>query len=217
MAHLNVVRYVSSTEKVLDANEPDFIGTSAVIVVTGQSSSNSCRLPAAQKFFLERVIGKPPPEPDFAFPWATSYSSERTREPSLAMASMRNMRQFFAAQFNRSFQAGCKRLFEKAFHDPRKKIVFLTGSCGYQISLSALNQIEQPNDVLLVALGPVGFARCTNPRVKVVHVRGRGDLISQLLSVSKPDFVVDCGHMSYWSDTEVLSLCRGVVHEFLGL
>jgi hypothetical protein len=212
MARLNVVRHVSAAAVRSQPMDHD----STVLIITGQSSALSCRLPKNQAEFIRNLCSAETNPVQMGFPWHPDFNSPRECEPHILSASWRNGIQFAYAQCSRRFQKGCANLILPRLMAGPSRMVVVSASCGYQIVCTALNQaVELKNDLLLISLGAVGFTTLRNAKVLTYHVRGARDFISAIGSRVRADLVVNGGHMDYWEHPEVQKNCADRVHDFL--
>ncbi len=214
MARLDVVRQVRSAA----TKAPTTSETPQILIVTGQSSSASCRLPNKQAAFVEKVLPRNIniETPLMGFPWQVDFFEARNKEPHILVASWRNALQFAYASTNSRFRRGCANLVLPRISMGLDRKIILAASCGYQIVSAAFSEAKEINcKVLLITLGAVGFGKLQNHRITTCHIRGKRDIISTIGSSIKPNLTVDCGHMDYWDHPEIQEKCAGLIYEFL--
>jgi len=172
-----------------------------IAFMTGQSDPSRCALSPLQSSFLEALALPDVAKVPTNFPYAALPLPYR--DVSLAAASWHNARQYVrsrAPAFAERHRASVVAMAQRADHT-----VVLAGSCGLEL----LANLSLPGETLrrlhVFAYGPVARR---SPACDLLVVRGRHDWIARGRSL-RVDHVVNCGHMDYLENPDVLALCRG--------
>ncbi len=174
--------------------------TRQVAFLTGQSDPGRCALSPAQSAFLDALSWPDVAKVQTNFPY-----DDRTRpyrNVSLAAASWHNTRQYLRSRTPVFVDQHRSSVVEMAAR--AEQTLLLAGSCGLEL----LANVALPDHILqrlhVFAYGPVARRA---PACDLFVLRGRGDWISRAWS-GRVDQVVDCGHMDYLANPQVLALCR---------
>lgn len=139
------------------------------------------------------------------FPWIPLPEGRYAATP-LLRASVNNAREYLGSRragFVQHYQSSAVQLIERADHT-----LLLSGSCGLEL----FNNLQLPpalmQRVSVFAYGPVARKR---PDCRHLLVQGHRDWISRLW-FSQSDVQIDCGHMDYLVQPEMVTLCRGFIH-----
>lgn len=171
-----------------------------VAFITGQSNPNSWRLSPTQAIFLSSLGISDEAIVHLNFPYV--HATQEYRAISLPMASMNNILMYInsrSSKFKARYLNDFKNLIERAQHT-----IFLAGSCGLELLANMQLGADELMNISVFAYGPV--ARSI-PGCSTFIVQGRSDWLSRYF-FSKADHLVDCSHMNYLNDPNVLSLCR---------
>jgi hypothetical protein len=171
-----------------------------VAFLTGQSNPACWALSPVQDAFLARLQRGNRQLHGCNFPYQPESPSH---EPvPLLKASVHNSAQYLLSRrpsFSDRYQAAVQALLSLHLHT-----VLLAGSCGLEL----LNNLRLPpawlSRVSVFAFGPVARR---SPDCRHVLVQGRRDGISRLF-FNTVHHRVDCGHMDYLQQDEVLVLCE---------
>jgi hypothetical protein len=179
-----------------------------ILFLTGRSDPRSAALSPLQTAFLDALPAPDPWKVRVNFPYPAT--TPPFRETPLLRASWRNFWQFAGSRrpaFAERHQALVLDRIEAA-----ERTFLLAGSSGLEL----LANLGLPAAVLsclhVFAYGPV--ARCL-PGCDHRLVQGRRDWISRAW-FRAVEARVDCGHLDYLADPEVLRLCSSYLREAMG-
>jgi hypothetical protein len=176
-----------------------------IVIVTGLSDPNSCRLTEAQLSLINLPALPPDSVVTENFPFVQQPEGSMSSR-SLAQASLANGLQFF-----RTWTAGYRNLAAVHWASLLQSVdhlLVVAGSCGIQLVTSCPAIQQAADKVRLLALGPVGTRQ---PRLSTVLVQGQRDWLSRSF-FPRPDLIVArVGHLDYWEN----SLVRELVDQWL--
>lgn len=160
-----------------------------VVLLTGRSDPARTGLPPAQAAFLAAVTPPGLVAIRDGYPWI---GGPPEGPVPLVLAAWRNASQWRAARRGTP-AAGVAARLRALGGGP---LAIITGSCG--LDLLQCGWAEGACR-LVIALGPVTARRPSLPRVRLVTVIGRRDVLSRAVHRAAPDIRVPCGHMGYWT------------------
>ena len=174
-----------------------------VAFLTGQSDPRRWALSAKQSGFMSALdlpdgVGVP-----VNFPYRPA--SPEYQDTSILQASANNAWMYLrsrTAAFRSRYKADIATLLDRA-----DQTIFLAGSCGLELLLNMRLKSADLERVCVFAFGPVARAI---PNCPSLLVQGRSDRLSRQFFPSV-DYLVDCAHMDYLANPEVLSLCKNFI------
>lgn len=212
MERLKVISYISSFE----SNGVSAVANKhKILLVTGQSSIDSCRISDSQYQFLRKLIPSGVGFDMVGFPWHPEFDRPEKDPVGLIAASLRNGLQFLYAQFSPKFRRGLGRKLTERLSGS-ECILLIVGSCGYQLANAGLATAKdlQFKKILILGLGSVGFTKVIDPRIKEFQIRGKSDYWSRIFSNSRTEYWSNCRHLEYWDNEEVQMKGREAINGF---
>jgi len=176
-----------------------------IAFLTGQSNPACWALSPAQTAFLERLERGGREFHACNFPYQMESPSHEA--VPLFVASVYNSAQYLLSRrrtFSERYQAAVQALLSRRPHT-----VLLAGSCGLELFNNLCLSSTWLNRVSVFAFGPVARRR---PDCRHVLVQGRNDGISRMF-FNSVHHRVDCGHMDYLQQEEVVTLCDSFLNQ----
>lgn len=177
-----------------------------VAFITGRSRPNNWSLSPVQTTFLQKIVGAHQ-QVMMNFPWTVQTTPWTTT--GLLRASINNTREYFgsrSANFALRYRQQTINMLTSANHT-----LLLSGSCGLEL----FNQLHLEPALLkrvsIFAYGPVARQR---PSCQHLLVQGKQDWISRCW-FRHADKRIDCGHMNYLEQPQLLSLCNQFIEDLV--
>jgi hypothetical protein len=172
-------------------------------LMTGPSDRSGWALAPEQRAFLAAVGVPAAAQLTENFPYRPG--SPPHRRMPLLRASVNNGMAYWGSR-SRNFRAAHGPLIERLLAH-QEHTVFLTGSCGLELFNNLRLSSALLERVSVFAFGPVARRR---PLCAHVLVGGRRDWLSRLY-FSRPDHLIDCGHLDYLSSPMLRALCSAFI------
>jgi hypothetical protein len=174
-----------------------------IAFLTGRSNPASCALSPLQSQFLQRLHGPDRLLVGLNFPYEQSEAPHRPTQ--LLQASCNNAVEYLGSRqgaFGNRYRPVMEALLSRA---PRT--VLLAGSCGLELFLNLGLDARWLARTTVFAFGPVARSL---PASRYLLVQGRRDWLSRWY-YPRVHHRVDCGHLDYLAQDEVLRLCEDLV------
>lgn len=174
-----------------------------IAFLTGRSNPASCALSPLQSQFLQHLNRPGRLLEGLNFPYE---QSEMRHQPTqLLQASCNNAVEYLRSRqraFGDRYRPVMEALLSRAPHT-----VLLAGSCGLELFLNLRLDARWLARTTVFAFGPVARSL---PASRYLLVQGRRDWLSRWY-FPRVDDRVDCGHLDYLAQDDVLRLCEDFV------
>lgn len=180
-------------------------GQLQIAFITGRSDPDCWLLSPLQDAFIQQLIAPDRQLIERNFPYTEQHHAHY-KVPPLIKASYRNAREYLSSRkpdFINRYQSAVMAIIDQAPHT-----LFLAGSCGLELFNNLKLPTERLDKVSVFAYGPVARQR---PECYHQLVQGRSDPISRLW-FRHADSYVNCSHLDYLSNPELLDHCQRFIH-----
>jgi hypothetical protein len=174
-----------------------------IAFLTGRSNPASCALSPLQSDFLQRLHGPGRLIVGTNFPYEPS--GVPFRPTQLLRASCNNAAEYFKSR-RKAFRDRYRPMFERLL-SRAPQTVLLTGSCGLELLINLRLDAQWLARTTLFAYGPVARSL---PACRYLLVQGSRDWFSRWY-FPRVHHRIDCSHLDYLAQDEVLRLCEGLV------
>lgn len=171
-----------------------------IVLMSGLSNPNSCRLSQLQRSFLDKLNATSNEVVQSNFPYLVDESGE-TPPPSLLTASINNGKQFLTAR--RSPYKESAIAHWQSLVDSCNELIVITLSCGLEIFNVCTSTGIQPDRMHVIALGPVARNRPDAPHQLI---RGGWDFVTLPFFPTADMIIPRVGHMNYLENETVLEI-----------
>lgn len=184
-------------------------------LLTGQSDFSTSALGGEKLAFLEAVAPAGAEITRLGFPWHEDFAAPPAGPVPIALASLRNARQWIWARRDEAFLAVLTSTMGRLLERTERDLFLVTGSCGIDLLAAALARLAPSEGpaIHLAALGPAGRMPPARRLARRLVLQGSGDGWSRLLWRGPVDLEPACVHLGYWSDPAVRAAVAGFFAE----
>ncbi|MGO4712090.1 hypothetical protein [Bradyrhizobium sp. 2TAF24] len=170
-------------------------------LLTGQSDFTTSALPADKRAFLDAVAPADVVMTPVGFPWHADFAAPAAGAVPIALASLRNARQWLWARGHPVYRAGLAASVGTLLARTGRRLFLVTGSCGIDLLADALAHLPaQGPEIWAAVVGPAGRLPPAGRLAGMLVVQGRGDIWSRALWRGAVDVRPRCGHLDYYTD-----------------
>lgn len=168
-------------------------------LLTGQSDFATSALASDKLAFLTAVAPAGATITPVGFPWHMDFAAPAEGAVPIALASLRNARQWIWARRDTVYRDAVANVVGTLLARTEQRLLLVTGSCGVDLLADALARLPAGGPQIRAAIvGPAGRRPCEGRLAATLVVQGRRDGWSRALWRGAVDVRPDCGHLQYY-------------------